>query len=1571
MDVFQSIRERNVVDYGQKFEEWAPRILVDQYSDRTHFIFELLQNAEDAEATEIHIELFRDRLVLTHDGREFNENDVRGICGVSASTKRDAKNRIGRFGIGFKSVYAYTETPHIKSGSYDFIIKNLIMPYNVNSGVVSQKSVFELPFDNEQSKAHAFSEIAASLRKNLVPDCMLTLSHIKKISFMIEGQQGFRVLTKRIRTLGHGIQDITLSETFGNTAPIQTRLIAFVSPQEKPCMIAYKIGDAGNGTKVILPVGNAYLYAYFPTAVETHQAFYIHGPFDTTPARDNIRSNTYNASLTSILADLFVQSILWLRDKRYLTLKFFNQVYPLYKYPDDALLHPLYKAGVELISSGESILPTAADGVYGDVENTYVPDSQNIVQCFDDAMLSNLYADKRIHWIDKSIASEGSRAFREYLQTNFGVKAIGWKALTSRLTAPLLEQKSDSWLIAFMRSIQPYCFSERAEDRINAKEIPLVRLSSGRHCLTKNEKGKFQVYINNPEGCSKKISESLLADIFAKSFYSRVLEIPVYDIFEEIRGEILPFYIGENTTVPIADNIRHIKLVLKAIHENRSKAFEVLGNTTFIKTNNGWKHPHDTYIPESFFKTRTSDYALLAALDVCWVSDEYRGKLSVDDLVILGCHTRIEPNELPDAQYLQLLRQYEPSFSQKYETLYLSKTHHASRDGFMHRCSIAHLPIPLKGLSLDSSLALAEIVANNLSVYKLKGTVLAANDVAFRGKSLVSIEDLPSAIGLILLNSQWIFTKDGQSRKRPNELRRSEIHPHYEKRAAALLSLLPFIHEDNIVKELLGHYDPRYQAFLAELLSDQQILTEAFDSYSRKKATAEQHSPVQPPVDSAKESDANDDSNDPAEEALISEIVQEIVHQTAHRRKKKKVDTNGTSHSSGSTTSGQIDVDTEATVDEDDYTKAPVDYAKKIEQAKQKSAGEIDRIARYEYLHRKALAAPKYTYGWFMSLLELESLCSSENNTNSKEITISFGKVEREPGTRRTLVLKQPSRYIPQYMEDLADIPLILDFGGRTKTVAIEVVNVQSYNLRVKLRTNSEIDDINLGDVMEARITAQNPVFLLEALRKQFDELNLPFDYNLQRSLPENIEFIFGPPGTGKTTYLASNVLIPFMREEECRVLVLTPTNKAADVLAKRIIEKANDGDNWPDWLVRFGVTSDEELENSGALRDKTYDIRSLGKSVTITTVARFAYDYFMPNAERLYLRDLNWDYIVFDEASMITLANIVYPLYKKTPRKFIIAGDPFQIGPITAVDIWKDESIYTMVKLNSFSEPKTYPIQYPVKLLTTQYRSVPEVGEIFSHFAYDGILSHHRATASRRELNIGDKLDIATLNILKYPVSKYESIYRSKTLSHKSPYHVYSALFTHEFSNYLAKLISAANRSQQFKIGIIAPYRAQADLIEKLLSSAAPIANVEINVGTIHGFQGDECDAIIVVLNTPYTISSSKDMFLNKRNIINVAISRARDYLFLVMPNDETENIDNLTLVKQVEHLMCTSKSFREFESHSIERLMFGNEHYLEENAFATSHQNVNVYGLPEKRYEIRSEDNAVDIQVHDITGG
>uniref|UniRef100_UPI000A56B1B3 AAA domain-containing protein n=1 Tax=Clostridium sp. NkU-1 TaxID=1095009 RepID=UPI000A56B1B3 len=289
------------------------------------------------------------------------------------------------------------------------------------------------------------------------------------------------------------------------------------------------------------------------------------------------------------------------------------------------------------------------------------------------------------------------------------------------------------------------------------------------------------------------------------------------------------------------------------------------------------------------------------------------------------------------------------------------------------------------------------------------------------------------------------------------------------------------------------------------------------------------------------------------------------------------------------------------------------------------------------------------------------------------------------------------------------------------------------------------------------------------------------------------------------------------------------------------------------------------------------------------------------------------------------------------------------------------------MVELNSFTKPTTVPHNYHVQLLTTQYRSIPEVGEVFSQFAYGGVLKHYRTANSQRTLPIGNFIDLKPVNIIKFPVSNFESIYRPKRLQSKTPYQVYSALFVFEFVKYLASLLVMDKGNDEFRIGLIAPYRAQADLVDKLMTSAILPSNVDVQVGTIHGFQGDECDIVIALFNPPPKISTHKDMFLNKLNIINVSISRARDCLIILMPDDETENVDNLSLIKKVEGLCKEQPVWCEQLSPLIEEKMFGSKTYLEDNSFSTSHQLVNVYGKPERRYEVRCEDNAVDVQIHE----
>jgi len=114
---YEAISEENRRRYGTDIGRIGPMLLADRYDDRTHFIFELLQNAEDALSRRgawngerrVTFELTATSLALSHFGRPFDEADVRGVCGIAESTKD--KFSIGRFGIGFKSVYTFTARP--------------------------------------------------------------------------------------------------------------------------------------------------------------------------------------------------------------------------------------------------------------------------------------------------------------------------------------------------------------------------------------------------------------------------------------------------------------------------------------------------------------------------------------------------------------------------------------------------------------------------------------------------------------------------------------------------------------------------------------------------------------------------------------------------------------------------------------------------------------------------------------------------------------------------------------------------------------------------------------------------------------------------------------------------------------------------------------------------------------------------------------------------------------------------------------------------------------------------------------------------------------------------------------------------------------------------------------------------------------------------------------------------------------------------------------------------------------------------------------------------------------------
>ena len=155
---FPDLRDRRLryVESAREngFEEGLRSLLAELYPDNAHFIYELLQNAEDARATVVEFELTEDALTVSHDGaRPFSLADIESITGIGKSTKTDDETQIGKFGVGFKAVFAYTTRPEIRSGDFAFAIADLFVPELIGGMAANGRTAFAFPFDRVEKPA--------------------------------------------------------------------------------------------------------------------------------------------------------------------------------------------------------------------------------------------------------------------------------------------------------------------------------------------------------------------------------------------------------------------------------------------------------------------------------------------------------------------------------------------------------------------------------------------------------------------------------------------------------------------------------------------------------------------------------------------------------------------------------------------------------------------------------------------------------------------------------------------------------------------------------------------------------------------------------------------------------------------------------------------------------------------------------------------------------------------------------------------------------------------------------------------------------------------------------------------------------------------------------------------------------------------------------------------------------------------------------------------------------------------------------------------------------------------------
>ena len=253
-------------------------LLTDAYVDESHFVFELLQNAEDVGAVHCQIELREDCLVFVHNAtRLFDLADIEGITSIGSSTKKAEVNKIGRFGVGIKSIFSLCDKFEIHSGGFHVCVQDFVVPHPLE-GDFENSTRFVLWFKNPS----AFDVIARRL-KNLPEHLLLALNNIKILDVKISPNINVkRVCAER----ENGVVRVVTEKGEAHY------LVFSEDDQALPCKVIYKLAK---DMSKIEGVHVNKLLVFFETDKNLNLNFYVHAPFQTTPSRDTVhwaRSST-------------------------------------------------------------------------------------------------------------------------------------------------------------------------------------------------------------------------------------------------------------------------------------------------------------------------------------------------------------------------------------------------------------------------------------------------------------------------------------------------------------------------------------------------------------------------------------------------------------------------------------------------------------------------------------------------------------------------------------------------------------------------------------------------------------------------------------------------------------------------------------------------------------------------------------------------------------------------------------------------------------------------------------------------------------------------------------------------------------------------------------------------------------------------------------------------------------------------------------------------------------------------------------------------------------------------------
>lgn len=579
-------------DNTELYDAFRDKVTDNFYTESAHFIYELIQNANDAGAQEINFQLHPDCIVIYHDalihgGRCFDvtypglkgaqqaepnyqQNHAHGCINAIASlgkSNKDGESSIGHFGVGFKSVFSFTNNPQIYEGDISFELPDLlgirlcsIPDASVKILVDNGYTVFRLPFDklpHEESRQRILDKFST-----LQNPCLF-LNNLKRVTFEDEDTKTRKVFSFERLEIPHnaknGVRLIALTsqkEGVGESYIMGCRRCPIEhtgTKLEVELKVAFKY-EIKERSIVWTCINNAPTYCYFATEAGSRLKFFVHAPFILTNNREKLKEGTSeNPELLKKLAELASDTLVAISQNECQSIPLeindsILDVIPkennLYKSSSGNIDYNVFYTAILNTFREKCILPTASLGKYVSIENAYWAKRKNIQNVFTDGELEKWCSGAR--WCFPTAEKTNNGKWVEILFAGPHAEHLidyEWCRYGSVLDA-VVPEATDEWLHGLYKLI----VDSRTERKWMGSKIWRTRAGRGKEVSAETP----NVYVL-PKGAEYDNADFHLITVSgAAEELATTLGIQKFNLMEvekkKVKDNIFPLY-GENDAI--------------------------------------------------------------------------------------------------------------------------------------------------------------------------------------------------------------------------------------------------------------------------------------------------------------------------------------------------------------------------------------------------------------------------------------------------------------------------------------------------------------------------------------------------------------------------------------------------------------------------------------------------------------------------------------------------------------------------------------------------------------------------------------------------------------------------------------------------------------------------------------------------------------------------------------------------------------------------------------------------------------------------------------------------------------